>query len=166
MKTETFFKTSVVLFAIAIAALFIGCATLERAFFDRTDSVEHVTSIASDGTVISTPVTNTTFTVKPSVRSTLETAQTVNSIANPTPTAPLISGVLTAALAGLGWYARRKSTEATKGSRAGDILISAIETANNPTVKEFIAQAAQVAGVNDWIHKKVKTLTPSKKEIK
>jgi hypothetical protein len=156
-------KDSAPLILVAgLLVLFSGCGLMEKSLFDRREKV-----LAVDGHTFTSPSgdyhavperleTNVYLSVKPSVATAVEAIKTVNDIANPTPTAPIISGVLTLGLAGLGWYAR-------KNNRANSVLISAIEEANKPEVKAAVAKLAKDSGLSDFIHKKVENLTKGKK---
>jgi hypothetical protein len=89
----------------------------------------------------------------------IETVKEVNAVANPTPIAPVVNVVLGLVVAGLGWFARFKTKQATEKGDLVKTLIQGVEAANNPEVKKAIADAARLAGVADKLHTEVRSQT-------
>lgn len=67
--------------------------------------------------------------------------------------------ILTAVAAIIGLFAKILHSTSRKNSTAAEIMIRAIEEADNPKVKAAIAVLAEREGFTEFIHKKVKTVT-------
>lgn len=109
-----------------------------------------VTNLVTDVRVVTQ--TNTVWTVNTNWVNAIQTAKTVNEVANPTATAPLVNLGLGALAAGLAWWARIKN-EKQKGAEALlQTVIDGVEASNSAEAKKAIELEATRRGVNATLH--------------
>lgn len=106
-------------------------------------------------------VTNVSVEVNPTWQKGISGAQTVNSMANPTPTAPLVNLGLGALATALGWWARLQTRKANKNMDLLETVITGVEEANKPDVKETISKIAKQWGNSKDLEAQVQRVTKS-----
>jgi len=143
-----------------------GCARLEHGLLDRQETVtpvvreettaryevvkredgSSVTNVAGwTVTTVTNYVTNVVYTPKAAVTRSLETIQAVNSVANPTPTAPLVNVAVT--LLGLvyGAFAHWKS----RNYRAvAETVVRGVEATGAADVKKMVKELSRREGTS------------------
>lgn len=157
-------KKWIVLFYVCLLTLLVSCKSYEPIeTASTTATVPDSTITNADGTVSDVPAhleTNVVYSVNPELQMGLQTAQAVNSIANPTPFAPLINILLGGLSGSLALYAAYKNKQVT----AGQTIVQAIESIDNPSVKSAISTFADSQGagaaVNAFVQDSL-TATPT-----
>jgi hypothetical protein len=101
--------------------------------------------------------------VNPAWKEAMETARAVNSIANPTPTAPLVGLAISALgylLGGIAAFRNRQARQAVEQFKGALVtVVRAVETFNSADLKRTIARKAQLEGTQTIIHQIVKQET-------
>lgn len=159
---------------LALAALaLVGCdldpIQQETVVMAQAVAIPEQSATVTNGNAISTVIipatvstnytTNVVARVNPSWTSTIQTVQALNSVANPTPFAPLVNLALGGVAGVLGLIVRAKNREITAGQAIIGAVIDGVEKVNDPRVKEAIRAAAQNAGVQPDLHSAVKGRT-------
>jgi hypothetical protein len=86
-------------------------------------------------------------------------ARSLNTKFNPTPSAPFVEWGLAALSAGLGWWARVATKKANKKQDLLETVITGVEEANLPAVKESIAKVSRQWQNRDALEAEVQKLT-------
>jgi hypothetical protein len=101
--------------------------------------------------------------VNPAWKEAMSTVQAVNSVANPTPTAPLVGLAISALgylLGGIAAFRNRQARQAVEQFKGALVtVVRAVETFNSPHLKRAIARKAQLEGTQTIIHQIVKQET-------
>lgn len=110
--------------------------------------------------------TNIVTVVNPDLESAISTAKGINSTLNPTPSSPLINIGLTGVSLVLGWWARRKTIAAARAQEQAsannellEVVITGVEAAKNPEVKEKVAEIADQWKVSRALKARVDEVT-------
>ena len=103
--------------------------------------------------------TNYVYKVNPAWETTINTAKSINQIANPTPTAPIVNLALGAVTLILGAIVRAKNKTLSGKEAVLETLITGIEQANDPRVKEAIKALSRKNGTELQTHAEVKKHT-------
>jgi len=112
-------------------------------------------------TTVTNFTTNYVYSVNPAYTQAIQTAQQVNSAANPTPTAPIITWGLGILAAGLGWWANRKNNQANSVQDLLTTVIKGVEAAPAPeAVKQSIAATAQARDLSKEMTAAVQAVVP------
>jgi hypothetical protein len=101
--------------------------------------------------------------VNPAWQEAMGTIQAVNSVVNPTPTAPLVGlgvSALGYLLGGIAAFRNRQSRQAVEQFKGALVtVVRAVETYNSQELKQSIAHKAQLEGTQTTIHHIVKQET-------
>lgn len=103
--------------------------------------------------------TNIVVNPNPKWIGSIETIKTINSSVNPTPSAPIINGVLGLLAAGLAWWGRVATVRANKKQTMLETVITGVEKANSQEVKDAISVAATQYGIYKELRAEVKKQT-------
>jgi hypothetical protein len=101
--------------------------------------------------------------INPAWQEAMSTVQAVNSVANPTPAAPLVGLVISALgyiLGGIAAIRNRQAKQATAQFRSALVtVVRAVESFQSSDLKQTIARKAQLEGTQSTIHQIVKQET-------
>lgn len=102
-----------------------------------------------------------TVDVNPVYDKGIDGARSLNTKFNPTPSAPFVEWGLAALSAGLGWWARVATKRANKKQDLLETVITGVEEANLPAVKESIAKISKQWQNKDALEAEVQKVTKS-----
>lgn len=102
-----------------------------------------------------------TVDVNPVYEKGIAGARSLNTKFNPTPSAPFVEWGLGALAAGLGWWARVATRKANQKQDLLETVITGVEEANLPAVKESIAKISKQWQNRDALEAEVQKVTKS-----
>ena len=116
----------------------------------------------SESTNPKTGATNIVYVPNPSVDAAIDSARSINAVANPTPFAPLVELALAAISGGLVLYARRKNKQSVELESQFQTIVKGVEIGANQATKEAIQSVSEMNGNSHEINKKVQEITAKK----
>lgn len=124
----------------------------------ETNDVNGTTVITPEQTIEKKTVVNLAVP-NPKWTTTIETLKGLNSVANPTPFAPLVTIGLTGLSALLALIAGVKNKKLTTAQAVLNTVVKGVEIAAQPGVKQAISDLALAHGTSDALHTIVQAVT-------
>lgn len=168
-----------ILISIVAGVFFVGCDASSLAPIQNVPQIQHDT-ITLPGQTITNPdgsvtvippksvdhvQTNMVAQVNPAWSTSIDTVKSINTLANPTPFAPLITLGLGALSGVLGLIVNVKNKQITTQQAVTNTIVKGVELANTPAVKQTIQDLALVHGTADALHTIVKAATNGAKSL-